>query len=350
VLSFSSCDQRLQSEIETKRTNVENTLAEFQKKSSVITSISSTEYIDTTFDAAYQASLLTNDLVNSMSNLLLASCSITNPSLDGYRTTLSLVKTSMTGLFSDITAKRSALNLAKNTFNQASRDLDIIKAGTDPLRIKAQMALVAQAGAQVAQAESGLAKTMIVSPFSGFISGVDLSLGETVTLGKSVITMIALDGYEIEAKIPEIDIVKIKEGQDVDVTLDAYGKGVVFPAKVTRINPTATTEGTVPVYKVIVTFSKKDERIKQGMTANVQIVTINKTNVLTIPSRFVTLNTGESRGTVTVLSQGEQIEKDVALGVRGTDGYVEIVQGIAVGDVVVAPETTDRQAQKQTSK
>jgi len=350
VLSFSSCDQRLQSEIETKRTNVENALAEFQKKSSVVTSISSTGYIDTTFDSAYQAALLTNDLVNSMSNLLLISCSITNPSLDGYRTTLSLVKTSMTGLFSDITAKRSALNLAKNTFNQASRDLDIIKAGTDPLRIKAQTALVAQAGAQVAQAESGLAKTMIVAPFSGFVSGIDLSIGETVTLGKSFITMIALDGYEIEAKIPEIDIVKIKEGQDVDVTLDAYGKGVVFPAKVTRINPTATTEGTVPVYKVIVTFSKKDERIKQGMTANVQIVTINKTNVLTIPSRFITLSTGESRGTVTILSQGEQIEKDVALGVRGTDGYVEILQGITVGDVVVAPETTDRQAQKQTSK
>lgn len=348
-LSFSSCNQRLQSEIETKRATLENTLADFQKKSSVITVLSSADNVDATFEAGYQSALLTNDLVNSVSNLLLASCSITNPSLDAYRVTLSLVKTSMTTLFSDIAAKRSALNLAKNAFNQASRDLDLTKAGTDPYKIKSQIALVAQAEAQVAQARSGLAKTMIVSPFSGFISGFELSIGETATIGKTVISMIALDGYEVEAKIPEIDIVKIKVGQEVEVTLDAYGKGITFPATITRINPTATTEGTVPVYKVIVTFSGKDNRVRQGMTANVNIVTNTKTNVITVPLRFITLTTAE-KGSVTILVNGKQIIKDVALGMRGDDGSVEVLGGVLAGDVLVSPLTVNRQAQKQTSK
>ncbi len=349
LLSFSSCNQRLQSEIETKRTALENSLAEFQKKSSVITAISSTDNVDATFEAGYQAALLTNDLVNSVSNLLLTSCSISNPNLEVYRVTLSAVKTSMTALFSDITAKRSALNIAKNTFNQASRDLDLTKAGTDPYKIKSQTALVAQAEAQVAQARSGLAKTMIVSPFSGFISNVELSIGETVTVGKTIISMIALDGYEVEAKIPEIDIVKIKVGQDVEVTLDAYGKGINFPATITRINPTATTEGTVPVYKVIVTFLGKDTRIKQGMTANVQIITNSKTSIITVPSRFITLISQE-KGSVTVLANGKQIVKDLTLGIRGDDGSIEVIGGLVEGDVLVSPLTVNRQAQKQTAK
>ena len=347
-IAFSSCDQRLQGEIEAKRTALETTLAAFQAKSSVITAISSVQNIDATFELAYRSAIATNELVNSVSNLLLASCSSNNQALDSYRASLSLVKTSMTALFSDITVKRSALIVAKNTFSQTSRDFDLVKAGTDPYKIKAQAAVVAQAEAQVAQASSGLSKTMIVAPFPGVISSVDLSVGETISLGKTVISMIATDGYEVEAKVPEIDIVKVKIGAQVDVTLDAYGKDVVFPATVTRINPTATTEGTVPVYKVIVTFLGKDIRIKQGMTANVQIVTESKSRTIVVPSRFVTILSSD-KGVVTISLQGKTQAREVTLGIRGSDGLIEIKQGLVVGDEIVSPTTGSRQAQKQTN-
>lgn len=347
-LSFSSCDQRLQGEIEIKRTNLESTLAEFQTKSSIVTSLSSIQTIDVAFDEAYKAAIATNDLVNALSNLLLAPCSAGNTSLDGYRATLSVVKVSMTSLFSDITVKRSALITAKNVFNQASRDLDLTKAGTDPYKVKAQAASVSQAEAQVVSARSGLSKTIITAPFKGVISNIDLSLGETVTLGKTVVSMLATDGFEIEAKVPEADIVKVKIGADVDVTLDAYGKDSIFPAKITRINPTATTEGTVPVYKVIVTFIGKDERIRQGMTANVQIVTESKSKVIAIPARFVKVNTVDE-GVVTVFVQGKEENKTVRLGIRGVDGLIEVTSGLFEGDVILSPSTTDRQAQKQTN-
>lgn len=347
ILSFSSCDQRLAGDLESKRTALQNTLAEFQKKSSVITTLSSTQTIDVTFEAAYQAAIATNDMVNTLSNLLLSPCSLTNPSLDGYRVVLTGVKGSMTTLFSDIAAKRAALNTSKNVVNQATRDLDLIKAGNDPYRIKSQAALVAQAEAQVAQARSGLSKTVVTAPFSGVISSVDLSLGETVTLGKSVISMIATEGFEVDAKVPEIDIVKVKVGSLVDITLDAYGKSVIFPATVTRINPTATQEGSVPVYKVIITFIGKDDRIRQGMTANVQIITEDKGRVLAIPARFVKVISAQE-GLVTLMYQGKEVTKGVTLGIRGADGSLEIISGLGVGDVLLAPLTVSRQAQKQT--
>lgn len=348
TLSFSSCDQRLQASIEQKRTSLEDTLADFQKQSSVVSAISSTETIDKAFESAYQSALLTNDLVSSISNLLLSSCSSSNYNLDGYRAILSGTKVTMTALFSDITLKRTALLASKNAYNQALKDLDLINAGTDPYKIKAQSAIVAQARAQLASAESGLSKTVLKAPFAGIVNTVNLSEGEIAIAGRTVFNIIAVDGYEIEAKVPEADIVKIKVGAPVEVTLDAYGKGVIFPATITRINPGATTEGTVPVYKVIVTFTGKDERVKQGMTANVQVLSESKSQVIAIPARFVKIINGEV-GTVSLLVNGAEEVRTVQLGIRGADGLIEIRSGLVEGDVIAAPSTAVRESQKQTT-
>ena len=185
------------------------------------------------------------------------------------------------------------------------------------------------------------------APFSGQISNVDLSLGETVSLGKTVISMLATDGYEVEAKVPEIDIVKVKAGALVDITLDAYGKDIIFPATVTRINPTATTEGTVPVYKVIITFLGKDDRIKQGMTANVHIVTETKSKIIVVPARFIKVTTLE-KGTVILLIDGKSVTREVGLGIRGEGGILEITSGLVGGEILISPTTVSRQAEKIT--
>ncbi len=348
TLAFSSCDQGASSAVETSRTKIEKTLADYQKKSSVVSAISSEEYVDSVFEQAYAATVATNDLVSLVSNLLLSSCSTQNTSLDAMRTTLSSVRTTMNTLFVDITAKRSALNVAKNTLSQATKDLELTKAGTDPYKIKSQAALVTQAEAQVAQAESGLNKTMITAPFTGTISDVFITEGETVTSGKTVINMLAVDSFEIEAKVPEIDIVKVKTGALVDVTLDAYGKAVIFPATVTRVNPTATIEGSVPMYKVIITFTGKDARIKSGMTANVNIITENKTQAITLEARFVEIK-DETHGTVTLRKNGKDSKRDVVLGIRGQNGLIEIISGLVPEDIVVAPSTGARSAQKQVN-
>lgn len=347
TLSFSSCDQGLQSLIEMNRMKIEKTLSDFKNKNSGISVVSSKEDIDSVFDLAYNVTVSTNELVSNISNLLLTECSIKNTTLDTTRTTLSVVRTTMNALFSDITLKRSSLNSAKNILSQASRDLDLAKAGTDTYKLKSQTALVAQAEAQVAGAESGLRKIIITAPFSGIISDVLINEGETVTSGKTVISILASGSFEIEAKVPEIDIVKIKTGAYAEVTLDAYGKAVLFPAIVTRINPTATIEGSVPVYKVIVTFSNNDSRIKSGMTANINIMTENKSQAIILPSRFVEV-IDNARGIVILRKNNKDINQNVLLGIRGKDGLIEILSGVISGDEVVAPSTGIRSAQKQT--
>ncbi len=335
TLSFSSCDQKLARDIEQKRDALEVILAKYQEKSSVITSISSVASIDSTFEQGYQAAIATNDLVSSLSNLLLLPCSLSNGYLDSYRVTLSTVKPLVTALFSDITLKRSALSNAKNLYNQAKKDLALTKAGTDPYKIQQAQAQVTQARAQVTQAQSNLDKTILRAPFNGVVSNVALTAGETAIPGKTVISIISIDGLQVEAKVPEVEIVKVSVGAVVDVTLDAYGKSVVFPATVTRINPTALQEEGVPMYKVIVTFIGKDERVKQGMTSTVNIVAQVKENVVFLPARFVhviTENTGE---VFVVNAQGEREKRPVGIGIRGNEGELEITQGILEGDRIV---------------
>jgi RND family efflux transporter MFP subunit len=346
TLSFSSCDQKLQSSIEENRSSIETALSDFQKKSSTISVLSSTADIDAVFESAYSLTSTTNAFVASISSLLLSACSISNASLDSYRVTLPTIRTSVTTLFSEISTKRTALTNAKNTYSQAKRDLDLTKAGTDVYVIRAKQALVSQAEAQVASARAGLAKTVIVAPFTGTVSDVDISLGETVSSGKTVIKMLATSAFEVEAKVPEIDVVKIKTGSKVNITLDAYGSGVVFPATVTRVNPSSTLEGNVPMYRVLVTFTGTDERIKSGMTANVNIITEEIPYTLTLPARFVKVIDGDT-GRVILRKDGMDTVKEVVLGIRGEDGLIEIKSGVEAGDIIVAPSTLLRSAQKE---
>ena len=347
ILSFSSCDKQLQSNAEQKRTTLENILADFQAKSSVITTMSGTKTIDATFEESYQSALATNELVNLVSNLLLVPCSMSNATLDSFRTTLSQAKSMMTTLFSDSTTQRTTLIASKNAYTKASRDLEFTKARTDPYKIRASSALVAQAESHVTTAQSELSKTIIRAPFSGVVTSVDLSLGKTVIIGKTVLNMIAKDSFEVEAKVLEIDSDKVKVGAMVDVTLDAYGK-TVFPAMVTHIAPSAITEGVVPTYTVVVTFLGNDSRIKQGMNANAEIVIEHKSHVISVPARFIKV-VSDKQGTVQLITSGQEITKDVTLGILGAGGLIEIKNGLMEGDSIVSPLSINSYSQKQNN-
>ena len=145
--------------------------------------------------------------------------------------------------------------------------------------------------------------------------------------------MISTNKYEIEANVPEADIAKIKVGNTADVTLDAYGNDVRFNVKITAIDPAETVIEGVSTYKTTFQFTAEDGRIKSGMTANLDILTDKKENVIAIPSRAV-ITKGADK-IVTVLGNNILKEVKVTLGLRGSDGNVEIVSGISEGDKVV---------------
>lgn len=173
----------------------------------------------------------------------------------------------------------------------------------------------------------------IVSPINGTVTNIESEVGETISAGNPVITIISSNQYQIEANLPEADMAKVKIGAPADVILDAYGSDVIFQAKVVSINPAETIIDGVATYKTTIQFVSPDDRIKSGMTADITINGDRKENVIGIPQRAVIIK--DEQKVVQVLVGETITEKPVKTGMRGTDGNIEITEGIVEGDKIV---------------
>ena len=118
------------------------------------------------------------------------------------------------------------------------------------------------------------------------------------------------------------------------MTLDAF-QGKTFSGKVISINPGETLIEGVPTYKTTFAFDNLDPGTKTGMTANIDITTAVHDNVLFVPQRAVTTNADGSR-TVDIYHDAKQplTTQTVTVGIRDTNGNIEIVSGLAEGNVV----------------
>jgi multidrug efflux pump subunit AcrA (membrane-fusion protein) len=251
---------------------------------------------------------------------------VTQTQIDTWKSNVSLARSSI-----DTTI--STVNTALDQYESAGLALK-----TAENNYQVQTLTVDQARAGVASAEAELAKSMIRSPITGVVTKIDAKLGEIVSANVNTISVISYGDYEVESFIPEADISKIKIGNTALTTLDAYGDSVTFNTSVVRVDPAATVIDGVPTYKVTLKFDTKDERVRSGMTANLDILTNKKADVLTLPSRvIVTKEDGKYVSYMNPADQSEILEKKIITGLRGSDGNVEIVSGLNLGDKVIIP-------------
>jgi multidrug efflux pump subunit AcrA (membrane-fusion protein) len=134
--------------------------------------------------------------------------------------------------------------------------------------------------------------------------------------------------------VPEADIAKIKIGDSAKVTLDAYGSDTYFPARVTKIDPAETMVEGVATYKAILQFAENDQRIRSGMTANMDIETAKKEGVLVVPQRAVIRKIDGSYRVQIFKDEQTSEERTVAVGLRGSDGNIEVVSGLSEGEKI----------------
>lgn len=185
---------------------------------------------------------------------------------------------------------------------------------------------------------SRMNKRRIYAPFSGTVARVGIKEGEasgsvsTTSTASGTITLISENDYEVTLKAPEISVAKLSVGQDVSISLDAYGKDVIFPGKITSINPAETIVDGVPVYETKVGFVNKDVRIRSGMTATATIIVAQKNEVLILPVNYI--HTDKEGSYVYVLNDEKTEKRVVTIGLRGSDSMVEVVSGLSEGEQV----------------
>ncbi|OHA13391.1 MAG: hypothetical protein A2909_01835 [Candidatus Tagabacteria bacterium RIFCSPLOWO2_01_FULL_39_11] len=280
-------------------------------------------------------------------NGLSASSNYSQTTIDGWRADVSTARTNVNTATVNLSTAEEKLRAAESTLSLEEKELVLKKAGTASEQIESQAAKVKEAEANissqkanikqeeanVANIQAQIAKAVIRAPISGIITKQDAKVGEIISANTPVVSLISEANFEIEANVPEADIAKVSVGNVSQITLDAYGDDVIFGAKVVAVDPAETVIDGVATYKVTFQFIKEDERIRPGMTANIDVSTDRRENVISVPARAVITKNGYK--TVRILKGEEIKETEVKTGLRGSDGNIEITDGINEGDKVI---------------
>lgn len=252
---------------------------------------------------------------------------------DTWKADVLSARTNINTAISTIITAEEKVRSARGALALAQEELLLKKAGTVPEQILAQKARVESARASADEVRARLAKTIIRAPFAGVLSKNSLEKGETVSANVSVLSVISLTALEVEAFVPEADIARIQEGDTGRATLDAYGSDEFFPVVITDIEPAETVVDGVATYRTTIQFTQQDERIRPGMTANIDIIAERRGDVIVLPYRALVTENGFR--SVFIVEDGVAREVEVKVGLRGSDGLVEIVSGVHEGDHVL---------------
>jgi HlyD family secretion protein len=223
----------------------------------------------------------------------------------------------------------------------------------------------ASSQAALAKAQRNLSYATITAPIDGVVISRDVEAGQTVASGFSTPTLFTiaadLTQMQVVADVDEADIGGVKVGQRVSFTVDAYPNDT-FQGRVEQIrlgsastssssSSTSASSSTVVTYEVVISAPNPDLKLKPRLTANVTIYTIDKKQVLSVPSKALRFDP------VTPLVGKEAVIKDcqaehklwtregntftahpVTIGIsNGTK--TEITGGISEGTKIVADAT-----------
>lgn len=246
-----------------------------------------------------------------------------------YRTNVSSARTT-------INAAIAGLRSAIQVYQTEEADLAYVStrtsAGGEDVRL--QEARVASARARVAQELAALNEGIVRAPVDGRVTSIKTRIGEVVSANTPVATVESNALYQIVLNIPEADLSKVSVGNRADVTLDAYSNNDIFEATVVSIDLSETIIDGVATYEATLEFNEEDERILSGMTANADILGEERENVIAITQRALVRKDGKTYVRV-VTGESDFKEIEVETGIRGSDGYIEIVSGLEEDQEIV---------------
>lgn len=229
------------------------------------------------------------------------------------------------------------LNQAKADVAAQQQTLASMKRGQYKIEAEnAQKELVNKYQASISAIQEQLGELVVYSPIDGVVTYKNYEVGENAVANSAVVTVSGLDGIEIDADVPESDIIKVALNQKADLTFDAFTSNDHFSATVTEIEPAATEIQDVVYYKVKLKLDKDEPRLKEGMSTDIDIKTAERNNVVFAPLRAVKTENGSKY--VEILldeKKGLTEKKTVTTGLEGDDGLVEIKSGLNGGEKVV---------------
>lgn len=213
-------------------------------------------------------------------------------------------------------------------------------------------AQVAAAKASLRSAQANLQYTRILSPVDGVVISRAVDVGQTVAASFQTPTLFTiaqdLTKMQVETNISEADIGKIRVGQNVEFTVDAY-PDMTFRGTVYQVRNAPITVQNVVTYTVVIQVANPDLKLKPGMTANAAITTNMKKDVLRIPNAALRIRISDRTAPkqapkgpgVWVLEA--RVPKRIKISTGITDGtYTEVSSGDLVENAEIIVETVSK--------
>ncbi len=214
-------------------------------------------------------------------------------------------------------------------------------------------------------AEEKLLDYKIYAPFDGTLTLNDIEQGNSIKQGDILGNVANYDTMEFDINVDELDISKIKEGQQARITIDALPEtaGKPLSGEVTKIAVEGTSSNGVSTYPVTVQI-ENNSSLKGSMSANAEIVVHQKTGVLYVPVDAIQKRNGKSFVRVVGGSEGgterrrntqadtstsemkktdseQQFEmREVKTGIS-TEEYIEILEGLKEGEKVAVTASSN---------
>ena len=183
--------------------------------------------------------------------------------------------------------------------------------------------------ARVASARTALSKMTLRAPFSGQVGLREVSVGDFVSVGQDLVTLVRTDPIEVDFSVPETELARLRPGQSLALQVDAF-PGESFSGEVVAIDPVIDIDSRS--VQVRAQIANPDGRLRPGQFARLQLQARGDTTALLIPEQAL-MQQGEERFVYTVVD-GKAKRVVVETGVR-VPGMVEVTSGLQAGDVVI---------------
>lgn len=198
---------------------------------------------------------------------------------------------------------------------------------SDSDKARAQLA-VDQARLQSARAMLG--KMQLRAPFAGRIGLRQVSVGDFVSVGQDLVTLVRLDPMEVDFSVPETMLAQLQSGREISIAVDSY-QGESFKGAVVAIDPVIDPNSRSA--KMRAQLPNADYRLRPGQFARLSLATADAdATALLIPEQAL-MQDGEQRYVYTVVG-GKAKKSPIKTG-RRIPGQVEVTEGLKAGDEVI---------------
>ena len=234
------------------------------------------------------------------------------------------------------------VRLAKIALKQAQSDL--LNNRVRQQDIVAARAATVRSRVAVQNAKVQLDSTTVLAPRGGVVTTKYLEEGtiippgtSTFSQGTSIVQISDVSSLYVNCAVDEADIGSVRAGQKVKVVTEAF-PDVTLRGIVDRVDPVATTTSNVTTVNARVrVFPKRGVRIMPGMNATCEFITLEKDNVLLVPSEAIKNGPNGPYVQIKDTDPKHPIDTPVKVGEEGNEG-TEIISGVKEGDQVVTSQ------------